>query len=64
MIKALLFDLEGTLIHNSMETLLPPYFSAITNKVAGLIAPDKFITQLRSLRLNLLSRLPIIFFMV
>lgn len=48
MIKALLFDLDGTLIENSMETFLPPYFSALTKKMAGVVPPDKFIAQLQA----------------
>ena len=47
-IQSLLFDLDGTLIDNSMETFLPPYFAALTNKVAHLVAPDKLIAQLRA----------------
>jgi FMN phosphatase YigB (HAD superfamily) len=46
--KALLFDLDGTLIHNPMETFMPPYFSALTRKLAGLVAPDRLIAQLRA----------------
>ncbi len=48
MTKALLFDLDGTLIENSMETFLPPYFSALTKKLAGVVPPDKFIAQLQA----------------
>jgi len=43
--KAILFDLDGTLISNSMDTFLPAYFSALVKKVDGLIPADKFITQ-------------------
>jgi FMN phosphatase YigB (HAD superfamily) len=46
MLKAILFDLDGTLIHDSMDTFLPPYFRALTKKVAHLVPPDKFIAQL------------------
>lgn len=48
MIKALLFDLDGTLIQNSMETFLPPYFSALTRKLAGVVPPSKFMAQLQA----------------
>ena len=46
--KALLLDLDGTLIANSMETFLPPYFAALTKKLAGLVAPEKLIAQLNA----------------
>lgn len=54
--KTLLFDLDGTLIQNSMDTFLPPYFSALTKKLAGLVAADKLIAQLQtSTRLMMLN---------
>jgi FMN phosphatase YigB (HAD superfamily) len=46
--KAILFDLDGTLINDSMETFLPPYFAALTKKLAHLVAPDKLIAQLNA----------------
>lgn len=46
--KALLFDLDGTLIVNSMDTFLPPYFSALTRKLAGIVPPKKLIDQLQA----------------
>jgi len=46
--KAILFDLDGTLIDDSMETFLPPYFAALTKKLAHLIAPEKLIAQLHA----------------
>lgn len=46
--KAILFDLDGTLILNSMETFLPAYFSALVKKVGALVPADKFITQLKA----------------
>jgi FMN phosphatase YigB (HAD superfamily) len=46
--KALLFDMDGTLIHNSMNTFLPPYFAALTKKLAGLVAPEVLIPQLQA----------------
>jgi FMN phosphatase YigB (HAD superfamily) len=46
MVKAILFDLDGTLIDNDMDTFLPPYFKALTNRVAGLVDPKKLIAQL------------------
>jgi HAD superfamily hydrolase (TIGR01549 family) len=46
--KAILFDLDGTLIDNSMDTFLPPYFAALTKKVAHLVPPDRLIEQLHA----------------
>jgi len=46
--RALLFDLDGTLISNSMETFLPPYFAALTKKLAPLVPPAPLIAQLRA----------------
>jgi FMN phosphatase YigB (HAD superfamily) len=48
MLKAILFDLDGTLIDDSMNTFLPPYFRALTEKVKHLVPPDKFIAQLQA----------------
>ncbi len=45
---ALLFDLDGTLISNSMETFLPGYFGALTKKLAALVPAEKLITQLNA----------------
>ncbi|MBM3127585.1 MAG: HAD family hydrolase [Chloroflexi bacterium] len=46
--KAILFDLDGTLIDDSMETFLPPYFAALTKKLAHLVAPEQLIAQLNA----------------
>ncbi len=46
--KPILFDLDGTLIENSMETFLPPYFSALTKKLAGVVVPERLVEQLRA----------------
>ena len=48
MLKAILFDMDGTLIENSMETFLPPYFAALSKKMAHLVAPEKLSAQLRA----------------
>jgi FMN phosphatase YigB (HAD superfamily) len=48
MSKPLLFDLDGTLIENSMDTFLPPYFTALTRKLADLIPAEKLIEQLQA----------------
>ena len=44
--QAILFDMDGTLIDDTMDTFLPPYFAALTKQVAHLVPPDKFIAQL------------------
>lgn len=46
--KSLLFDLDGTLIYNEMDIFLPPYFAALTKKLAGLVAAEKLIEQLQA----------------
>ena len=44
--KTLLFDLDGTLIENSMDTFLPPYFASLTKKLAHRVPPQRLIDQL------------------
>jgi FMN phosphatase YigB (HAD superfamily) len=44
--QAILFDMDGTLIDDTMDTFLPPYFAAMTRKLAHLIPPDQLIAQL------------------
>jgi len=46
--EAILFDMDGTLVDDSMDTFLPPYFAAIAQKIAHLVLPDKFIAQLQA----------------
>ncbi len=46
--KAILFDMDGTLIDDSMDTFLPPYFAALTKKLAHLVPPEKLIAQLQA----------------
>lgn len=46
--QAILIDLDGTLVDDSMETFLPAYFAALTKKLAHLIPPDKLIAQLQA----------------
>ncbi|RLC86226.1 MAG: HAD family hydrolase [Chloroflexi bacterium] len=46
MLKAILFDLDNTLLGNSMETFVPAYFQALTRYVAHLIPPDRLLTEL------------------
>ncbi len=46
MIRAILFDLDDTLLENANETFLPAYFRALTQKLAHLIPPDEFLGRL------------------
>jgi len=46
MLKAILFDLDNTLLGNSMATFVPAYFQALTRYVAHLIPPDRLLTEL------------------
>ncbi len=46
MLKAILFDLDDTLLVNSMETFIPAYFQALTLHVAHLIPPERLISEL------------------
>ncbi len=45
-IKAVLFDLDGTLLDSDMETFLPPYLERISARIAHLMPPEKFIADL------------------
>jgi FMN phosphatase YigB (HAD superfamily) len=45
-LKALLLDLDDTLIDNSMDTFIPAYFRALEAFVAGVVAPGRFIEEL------------------
>jgi FMN phosphatase YigB (HAD superfamily) len=46
MLKAVLFDLDDTLLGNSMDTFLPAYFQALTRYLDHLIPPERLIAQL------------------
>jgi len=46
MLKAILFDLDDTLLGNSMETFMPAYFQALTRWTAHLIPSDQLIAEL------------------
>ncbi|MHB9145523.1 MAG: HAD family hydrolase [Symbiobacteriia bacterium] len=46
MIKAVLFDLDGTLLPLEQETFLREYLQRLAAKVAGLVPPDRFVKQL------------------
>jgi FMN phosphatase YigB (HAD superfamily) len=45
-VRAILFDLDGTLLHNNMDEFLPPYFQMLTARVTHLIRPDAFMAHL------------------
>lgn len=45
-IKAILFDLDGTLLNVNMGTFLPVYLTKLSAYFAPLIDPDRFITSL------------------
>jgi FMN phosphatase YigB (HAD superfamily) len=45
-LKALLLDLDDTLIDNAMDTFIPAYFRALETFVAGMVEPGLFIQEL------------------
>lgn len=45
-LKALLLDLDDTLIDNAMDTFIPAYFRALEAFVAGVVDPGRFIEEL------------------
>ncbi len=45
-LKALLLDLDNTLIDNPMDTFIPAYFGALEAFVAGMVEPGRFIEEL------------------
>jgi FMN phosphatase YigB (HAD superfamily) len=45
-LKALLLDLDDTLIDNSMDTFIPAYFRALEAFVAYVVEPGRFIEEL------------------
>lgn len=47
MIKAILFDLDDTLLDNKPEHFLPPYFQALSAYVAHLVPPARLVTALQ-----------------
>jgi len=46
MLKAVLFDLDDTLLGNSMDTFLPAYFQALTRYLDHLVPSERLIAQL------------------
>ena len=45
-IRAILFDLDGTLLHNDMNVFLPHYFEMLAARVAHLVPTDEFMDRL------------------
>jgi FMN phosphatase YigB (HAD superfamily) len=45
-IKAILFDLDGTLLESNMDVFLPHYFELLSARVAHLLPPDEFMAHL------------------
>ena len=45
-IKAVLFDLDGTLLDNDMDVFLPRYFERLAGRVAHILPPREFIAHL------------------
>jgi len=46
MLKAILFDLDDTLLGNPMETFMPAYFQALAGYAAHLISPERLLFEL------------------
>ena len=46
MLKAILFDLDDTLLGNSMETFMPAYFRALAGYAAHLVSPERLLSEL------------------
>ena len=44
--RAILFDLDGTLLGNDMDLFLPPYFKMLSARVAHAMPPDAFVAHL------------------
>ena len=47
-IRAILFDLDGTLLDNDMDLFLPHYFRRLTSWVADIMPPNEFMARLMS----------------
>ena len=45
-LKALLLDLDDTLIRNPMDTFIPAYFKALESFVGEVMDPEHFVRQL------------------
>jgi FMN phosphatase YigB (HAD superfamily) len=45
-IRAILFDLDGTLLDSDMDVFLPHYFKLLSARVAHIVPPDEFVSHL------------------
>jgi FMN phosphatase YigB (HAD superfamily) len=45
-IKAILFDLDGTLLDIELDKFIPQYLNLLAKKVAHLVRPEKFIANI------------------
>ncbi|MFC2045990.1 HAD family hydrolase [Chloroflexota bacterium] len=45
-IRAILFDLDGTLLSNNMDVFLPHYFELLGSRVSHLVPPEPFLAHL------------------
>jgi HAD superfamily hydrolase (TIGR01662 family) len=45
-LRAVLLDLDDTLLGNDMERFLPPYFAALGRRMAQFVAPDDLVKML------------------
>ncbi len=46
MLKALLLDLDGTLLENAMEVFVPAYLNALGTFLAGYVPPERLVPEL------------------
>lgn len=46
MLRAVLFDLDDTLLGNSMDVFLPAYFEALTRYLRDLVPPQRLLNEL------------------
>lgn len=46
MLKAILLDLDGTLLDNPMERFVPAYLEGLARSAAAHVAPERLITEL------------------
>lgn len=44
--KAILFDLDGTLLDSNMDVFLPHYFKILSARMAHILPPDEFVSHL------------------
>ncbi len=57
MIRALLFDLDGTLVRYDFDAFLREYFQALARKVAHVVGPDKLVRQVLSSTMAMVGNL-------